>query len=248
MHQLKLLLILVVHITFYTALPGSAKIMTLKTREGVSQSFLLIENDNAVATVILFAGGHGNLGLTSSNENLMSWGSNNFLLRSRELFVNQGFNVVVLDAPSDRKSADGMLYGFRTCFEHVADIDFVMAFLRRRSRNPIWLVGTSRGTESVAFSAIFSLKPPSGVVLTSSMSEENKKGDSLPELMLDKIKIPVFIAAHEKDRCWVTRPEGATFQSFRGYCTLLLRGPSVSLRRLQWIIGSWLFGYRGPSY
>jgi hypothetical protein len=41
------------------------------------------------------------------------------------------------------------------------------------------------------------------------MSEENGKGFALPEMELDKITAPVFLATHEDDGCWVTPPHGS---------------------------------------
>ncbi len=74
---------------------------------------------------------------------------------------------------------------------------------------PVWLIGTSRGTESATHIAIHSKQQPNGLVLTSSMSEMNSSGTAVTEMALDKIKIPTLIVAHKKDGCWVTPPEGA---------------------------------------
>ena len=75
--------------------------MTLKTSRGVRQSFLLTKPDNPAAAVILFAGGHGALGLTGAGK--MKWGAGNFLVRTRGMFAEHGFMVAVVDAPSDRQ-------------------------------------------------------------------------------------------------------------------------------------------------
>lgn len=57
-----------------------------------------------------------------------------------------------MDAPSDRLEPP-YLSGFRQSSEHVADIKAVIAWLRQQVNAPVWLVGTSRGTQSVAFAA-----------------------------------------------------------------------------------------------
>ena len=74
---------------------------------------------------------------------------------------------------------------------------------------PVWLVGTSRGTESAATIAIESKQKPHGLILTSSMSVENDNGTALTEMVLDKITLPTLITAHEDDGCSKTPPEGA---------------------------------------
>jgi len=186
------------------------ELIIIETRQGVTQKFLILEPDNPVSSVILFAGGHGNLDLSSgAGKPIINWGKNNFLVRVRHEFFKKGFTVAVIDAPSDRKTEEGMFGGFRTSGKHMEDIDHVIAFLRKTKDIPIWLVGTSRGTESAAYAAIYSKQSPAGVVLTSSMTEENRKGIPIKDMALEKITIPVFIVAHQDDKCWVTQPLGA---------------------------------------
>jgi len=186
------------------------ELIILDTRAGVKQKLLLVEPDNPVSSVILFGGGHGNLNLSVLNGvPSIKWGKKNFLVRMRKEFVQNGFTVAVIDAPSDRKSEKGMIGGFRTSPLHVEDIDHVVAFLRRRKDIPVWLIGTSRGTESTAYAAIYSKQSPAGAILTSSMAEENAKGIPVTQMSLEKIIVPVLIVAHKDDQCWVTPPSGA---------------------------------------
>lgn len=185
----------------------AAELISLDTRQGVQQKFILMKPEKPVASVILFAGGHGMLDIQGSSD--INWGNNNFLVRTREKFVDKGFIVAVVDAPSDHQVKPGMLFGFRDSYEHISDIDHVIAYLKKQATLPVWLVGTSRGTESAANIAIESKQKPHGLVLTSSMSVENAKGTSVTEMDLDKITMPTLIVAHEADGCHVTPPEGA---------------------------------------
>lgn len=184
-----------------------AELISLETRPRVQQKFILMKPEKAIASVILFAGGHGMLDLQGASD--ISWGKNNFLVRTRDLFVEHGFIVAVVDAPSDHLDYPGMLFGFRDSDEHVTDIDHVISYLNKQGKLPVWLIGTSRGTESAAHIAIESKKKPHGLILTSSMSVENDKGTAVNEMDLSKIKIPTLITAHEDDGCHVTPPEGA---------------------------------------
>jgi hypothetical protein len=184
----------------------AAETVSVSARAGVTQSFLLVEQDNAVASLLLFPGGDGLMKLKPDGRFLGK--KTNFLVRSRQKFKAAGFHVAIADAPSDRQEDDGMFYGFRTTTAHAEDIQAMVDDLRKRFNKPVWLVGTSRGTESVANAAIRQIKGIAGIVLTASMSEENAKGDALPELALDRIRLPVFIASHEEDKCWVTPASG----------------------------------------
>ena len=185
-------------------------LIELNTRNGITQKFLLNESAAVTANVILFVGGHGRLNLSAFDDNVFaSWGKKNFLFRSRDAFVKNNFTVAVVDAPSDMQTSTGMLGGFRTSREHVQDIDYVISYLRELNNKSVWLIGTSRGTESAAYVAIHSQQSPNGVVLSSSMTENNAKGIPVTQLALNKITIPVLITSHIDDECWVTPPIGA---------------------------------------
>lgn len=186
---------------------SAAELISLETRSGVQQKFILIKPEKPVANVILFAGGNGALELSGSNS--INQKQNNFLIRSRDNFVEQGFIVAIVDAPSDAQEKPGMSFGFRESDEHVTDIDHVISYLKKQSTLPVWLIGTSRGTESAANIAIESKQKPHGLVLTSSMSVENRKGTAVNEMELEKITIPTLVVAHKNDNCHVTPPEGA---------------------------------------
>ena len=207
----KLLILIFCVITFIMS-PQSqaAELISLETRPGVTQKFILIKSDKPAANVILFAGGHGNLRLINLlGSPAIGWGKTNFLIRTRKKFHAHGLTVAIVDAPSDNKGKKGMLGGFRNSREHVADIDKVIAYLRKENDAPVWLVGTSRGTESAARVAISSAEKPDGLILTSSMSMPNKKGTPVTDMELNKIKIPTLIVAHRDDKCKYTPPEGA---------------------------------------
>ena len=190
---------------------SAEELITLETRQGVQQKFILAESENADASLILFAGGKGALDLYKGvfGGPGMMWGKNNFLVRSRDKFFKHGFNVATVDAPSDQQGKKGMLGGFRDSAEHVEDIDAVISYLKNQFNKPVWLIGTSRGVESAANVALNTQAGIDGVVFTSSMTEENNSGISLPEMPLQNITVPVFITHHKDDGCWKTTPEGA---------------------------------------
>ena len=128
-----------------TAWAQTPQVVDVPSRPGITQRILVITPDKAKAAVILFAGGDG--GLTLEADGRIPKLSGNFLLRSRQMFVDQGLTTVVIDAPSDRQSPP-YLSGFRQTDGHVADVKAVIAWLRQQSKIPVWLIGTSRGTQS----------------------------------------------------------------------------------------------------
>lgn len=209
------------------AVAEAADLVSLETRPGVQQRFILLEPESApVASVVLFPGGKGALQLSSVfGHPTMQWGKNNFLVRTREQFAAQGMLVAVVDAPSDMQSETGMLDGFRASAEHVVDIDAVISYLRTKSEAPVWLIGTSRGTESAAHVAIHSTQAVGGLVLTSSMTVPNAYGVAVTDMDLDRIRIPTLVVAHVADGCNNTPPAGAQ-QISEG----LVNSPAVEVR------------------
>ena len=163
---------------------------------------LLVGVPSSPATVlVLFAGGHGALDIQSDGQ--LVWGRGNFLVRSRKLFQEQNHITAVIDAPTD-KIASG-LYHFRGSEDHAQDVAAVIRYLRARFKLPLWLVGTSRGTNSVANAAVrLKTDLPDGIVLTSSMLRHNNKGPNLLSMKLNKITLPTLIIHHQDDDCRVT--------------------------------------------
>lgn len=182
-------------------LAQTERVVDIPTRPDVTQRILVIETVKSKAAVVLFAGGNGGLQLSPAGN--IKWGAKNFLVRTRQLFASNGLMVVVVDAPSDRQNYP-YLGGFRHRPEHVTDIKAVIAWVKKQANMPVWLVGTSRGTQSAVFIAT-QLAPsdggPDGVVLTSTMFTDKPGNRPVLEMLLDRIKVPVLIVHHKLDGC-----------------------------------------------
>ncbi len=151
--------------------------------------------------LVLFAGGNGILAI-AENGTLRS-GKGNFLIRSRAEFADAGFWTVAFDAPSDRQTAP-YLGGVRQTDAHVADIKATLAWLRARAPNlPVWLVGTSRGTQSVAYFATQVRRADGGadgIVLTATIFSDDRSRP-VPAMALDRIDVPTLFVHHRRDAC-----------------------------------------------
>lgn len=179
---------------------AAPRVIDLPTRAGVTERLLLSVPDKPQATVVLLAGGNGRLDLSPEGK-IGSLGGN-FLVRSRDLFAAQGLAVAVLDAPSDRQT--GMaLDTFRTSDEHLADLRAAIGWLKKELGLPVWLVGTSRGTETAAFVATQLTRAaggPDGIVLTSSILRDSN-GRPVTAMDLEKISVPALVVHHRNDGC-----------------------------------------------
>lgn len=169
----------------------------IPTRSGVSERILVLTPPVVKATVVLFAGGHG--GIQLSSDGAFGWGEGNFLIRTRELFAKEGLMVIIVDAPSDRQR-EPYLAGFRQTKEHVADIQALLSWIKSQTTSPIWLVGTSRGTQSIAYIATQNPSDIHGLVLTSSILSD-AKSNAVPEMKLEALQITVLVVHHRDDGC-----------------------------------------------
>lgn len=196
------LLTLLLFCAGHAAAQTAARVVDVPTRAGVTQRMLVLTPPEPTAVAILFAGGHGGLQLDGSGG--MQYGKGNFLIRARQLFADQGVQVVIVDAPSDRQTPP-FLSGFRQSPEHLADVKVVIAWSRTQNALPVWLIGTSRGTQSVAAVAVATSADkaagPDGLVLTSSILTEERGNRSVQDMALDKLTIPVLVVHHEQDGC-----------------------------------------------
>jgi pimeloyl-ACP methyl ester carboxylesterase len=186
-------------------------LVTLNTPRGASLSFILVKPENPVATVILFAGGHGALGLKDAET--MQWGAGNFLVRTRDRYAADGIAVAVVDAPSDKQQ--GMNALFRMSKDNVEDVHSLVAHLKSGFGVPVWLVGTSMGTFSAAAAALPGGNAD-GLVLTSTITRAapdwaiaQSHPDGVASLALATIDLPTLVVSHRNDGCALTPPTDA---------------------------------------
>jgi pimeloyl-ACP methyl ester carboxylesterase len=171
--------------------------VTLPTRPGVTQSFYVTKPPSApIASLVLFAGGDGKL----RDYGPADLAHGNFLVRSRDLFVAEGFAVAVIDAPSDESSG---MREFRSSKDHATDIAAVVAWLKAADPAPVWLIGTSRGTISAANGAA-AVPGVAGLVLTSSVLRGSRSNPgNVYNVPLGKIAVPVLVTHNREDSCVV---------------------------------------------
>lgn len=156
--------------------------------------------------LVLLAGGGGHLRL--DDQACPQALTGNSLVRSLPLFHGAGFSTALVDAPSDHVGEDG-LAGFRSSNSHAQDLGRIIADVRRRTRSPVWLIGTSRGAISAvnAASRLSGPEAPDGLVLTSPVTSGNPKGQkswvaqTVFDLPLESIRMPVLVIGHAQDKC-----------------------------------------------
>jgi|SRR5215470_1448848 len=157
-------------------------------------------------TLVLLAGGGGHLDLDGNGCPRALKG--NFLVRSLAHFHSAGFATALVDAPSDHPGEDGLM-GFRATAQHADDLGRVIADFRKRANQPVWVVGTSRGTISATNVAARLAAPvgADGVVLTSAVMSGGAGGrkpwvvQTVFDFPLEAIRVPVLVVGHAGDTC-----------------------------------------------
>lgn len=193
----------------FAACAGAQEIVTVQTRPGVTQSFFIANmgGRKLQAAALLFAGGGGSINLRTEGGQIR-FSQGNFLPRERREFIRNGILPLLLDNATDQKAGDGMSDGFRASRPHAADIRAVVAEVKKRYPGlPVFLVGTSRGTVSVAYLAVALDGEVAGAVLTSSLFYEAPRTNPRPVLAgfdWSAIKMPALLVHHADDSCFAT--------------------------------------------
>ena len=174
--------------------------MTLDTRPGITMRVLLaMPNAAPKGTFIFFPGGSGQLVAESGQVREGFTGQ-----QGTGLFAEQGFVAVLVDWPSDQ--ARGGSDQFRASQAHTEDIKRLIEFVSQKWPKPIFLIGHSLGTISVAHLAgVLKDDRISGVVLTGSDGGNRRRGPrtiSLSNLPLQNITYPVLFVHHRDDDCF----------------------------------------------
>lgn len=194
-----------------SAAESCGELVSLQTHGGTATRVSLAQPKDGAAGgarigLVLLVGGGGHLDLDDRGCPRALKG--NSLVRSAPLFNEAGFVTALMDSPSDHAEADG-LGGFRLAPDHAADIGKVVAAVRQRIGGTVWIVGTSRGTISAVNAAarLSGAAAPDGIVLTSALTEGNPNArkawvrDTVFDVRLEDIKVPVLVIGHADDGC-----------------------------------------------
>ncbi len=152
-----------------------------------------------VAAVVMFPGGDGVIGISAPGSIART---GNFLIRTREQWLARGFLFVAVDASPARAGT----IGDRVGPENQQAIAEIVRAVRSRTPAPIWLLGTSAGAPAaVAGAASLPAGSIRGVVISSPVSMRGNH-DTVFDVALARINVPVLIQIHGDDHCPSTPP------------------------------------------
>jgi hypothetical protein len=187
------------------------RVLEVATRGQKMRALLLMPSEPAAGSIILLAGGHGNLALGPDGK--IGWGAGNQVVRSRAQYAKAGFITAVPDLAPDLKQGNEAVPRARWSDQFAHDIGALVKHMRGL-KQPVYLVGTSRAALTVAKAGVTltGAEAPDAIVVTAGMlvhvtdkqpSAERNVGN------LGRVKQPTFIVYHEKDGCAYTPASSA---------------------------------------
>lgn len=160
-------------------------------------------NPNSKAVLVFLPGGVGSFGLTPSFSGERKYGMFDEIARGNNSGIKMDY--VFMDSPyalSPRKDLS-----IRATKDHMDRIKGVVEFYKSKTNKPIWLLGHSNGTYSLAQ---FINQTPNynqliaGAIFSSGRAER--------DITIDPINLPILVLHHAEDSCSST-PFGSA-QSF----------------------------------
>jgi hypothetical protein len=198
---------------FCVALPAAraadAEAVTINTTFTVFTPPVILDRPArpASASVVLMEGGSGLLGLNATGA---IGGASNFLIRSANLFLGHGLNVMMPSTAPAHPAGLGL--ADRLTATHAAELQGFINAAANRWGKPVWVVGTSAGTVSVVTAGGFqpALTGIRGLILTSTVTIMPAASQPTLNLYVSRITLPTQVVWHRDDHCVaVTPPSGS---------------------------------------
>jgi len=176
-------------------------IVSLDTRPGVTQRFLVLEPKRAVnGAVIMFPPEEGLVQFKKNKKGRFKVKRGGWIGQTIDMYRERGIAVAVVEPPSDRLG-HGMDTDFRKSDEHAEDLGHVIAHMTDRTGFKPFLVATCRATHSASSVATkVERETISGVVLASSRSR-GKRGSILDAIIPGRLQSRVLFVHHVDDDC-----------------------------------------------
>jgi hypothetical protein len=183
------------------AYAAMSDVVTLDTRPGVTQSFLLLEPESAPKdVVILFPADEGEVGFRKAADGFEVENHGGGLTARRpmrETLLRNGFAVAVIAPPSDRTQ---LAPSFRISVEHAEDVHKVITYLRKRYPGKLYLHGHCLSSLSVASVATRLMGEGISALILSSPRSSGPAG-AVTDFKPGAVTVPVLLVQHEEDSC-----------------------------------------------
>ncbi len=151
----------------------------------------------------MLQGGAGDIGIDVEGD--LSH-ENNFVVRTRALWRDQGYVVIIPDALNGQN-----MRGLRKSPAYAQVVTTLVKYAHEQTPGPVFLLGTSQGSIA-AMNGAANLAAPAlaGVVLTESVSRDSISHETVFDAFPDKVTVPTLIVANRTSACDVAPAEDAS--------------------------------------
>jgi hypothetical protein len=178
------------------------RVTDLPLPDGTHQRLLYTSPAAPKATIVMLPGGAGDVGIRHNGDVRHD---DNFVVRTRDLWTDRGFAVVIPDA------VDGdNLRGLRSSPAYAALVSELVQFAHHQSPGPVFLLGTSQGSIAAMNGAAHTDPAQlAGVVLTESVSVLGGSHETVFQADPQDVRVPALVVANRQDQCKVAPPGNA---------------------------------------
>jgi pimeloyl-ACP methyl ester carboxylesterase len=168
---------------------------------GVQRVLYVPSAGSTRGVIVMFPGGAGTIGIQNDGE--IEHGDN-FLVRTRDLWLAKGYAVIIVDSIDDHS-----MRGLRSTPAYAATAAKVIDFARQLGSAPVWVMGTSQGSIAAMNAASTEGPALAGVVLTESVSVRGGSHETVFDAHPERVRIPSLVVANQDDECKVAPPNMA---------------------------------------
>jgi len=178
------------------------RVLTIAMPGGGQQHVLYVAPPQPRATLVMFPGGDGDIGLDADGNPRHA---DNFAVRSRDLWVAAGFAVLIPDTFNGRN-----LRGLRSSPAYAALIGALVETAHAQAPGPVFLFGTSQGAIAAMNGAAHLRHGEiAGVVLSEAVSVPGGSHETVFDAHPAQVNVPALVIANSDDRCRVAPPQEA---------------------------------------
>ncbi len=152
--------------------------------------------------IILFPGGTGEVDIEKSGH---VKNSENFVVRSDDLWRERGYGIVLVDALEHQS-----MRGQRSSAAYAELTKRIVEFAHRQANVPVWVLGTSQGSIAAMNAASHARGMQlAGLILTEPVSILGGSHETVFDAHPEEVHIPSLVVANVDDRCKVAPPSMA---------------------------------------
>ena len=185
------------------AAAGTEQVLNLPIGAQEHQRILYVAPTHPTGTIVMMPGGSGDVGIERDADLRHD---DNFVVRTRALWVARGYAVVIPDALDHEN-----MRGLRSSPEYAAVVDALVEFGHTRLKDqPVFLLGTSQGSIAAMNGAAHAQPGQlAGLVLTESVSRLGGSHETVFDADPAGVRIPALVVANRDDACNVAPPADA---------------------------------------